>query len=134
MPLLHRKLVSLEATLTPFSTESQPETYVLQKGEYPYCIARRFNVHPTELLVLNRLQNRQTFFRGMVMQIPQSGNPFPGERMQKVHPTLHTVSSSNETMYTIACEFGDVQPLAIAQANNLPVDSALYVGQQLNIP
>jgi ABC-type dipeptide/oligopeptide/nickel transport system permease subunit/LysM repeat protein len=126
--------VTLEPTLTPFPTDAQPETYMLQKGEYPYCIARRLNVDPTELLVLNQMQNRQTFFSGMVLQIPQSGTPFPGERMQKAHPTTHTVSSSNETMYTIACEFGDVQPLAIAQANNLPVDSALYIGQQLNIP
>jgi hypothetical protein len=37
-------------------------------------------------------------------------------------------------MYTIACQFGDVDPLAIAQANDLPVESLLYVGQQLNIP
>jgi hypothetical protein len=126
--------VTVEPTLTSFPTDSQPETYRLQKGEYPYCIARRFDVDPTELLVLNGMQNRQTFFSGMALQIPQSGNPFPGQRMQKVHPTIHTVSSSNETMYTIACEFGDLQPLAIAQANNLPVDSALFVGQQLNIP
>jgi peptide/nickel transport system permease protein len=126
--------VTLEPTQTPFPTDSQPEIYVLQKGEYPYCIARRFNVDPAELLLLNRMQNRQTFFSGMVLQIPQSGNPFPGERMQRAHPTTHTVSSSNETIYTIACEFGDIQPLAIAQANNLPVDSALYVGQQLKIP
>jgi peptide/nickel transport system permease protein len=126
--------VTLEPTLTPLPTNPQPETYMLQRGEYPYCIARRFNVDPTELLVLNRMQNRQTFYTGMVLQMPQNGDPFPGERMQKAHPTIHTVSSSNETMYTIACEFGDVQPLAIAQANNLHVDSALYIGQQLNIP
>jgi len=106
----------------------------LQKGEYPYCIARRFNVDPTELLALNGMQNRQTFFSDMVLQIPQSGNLFPGERMQKIHPTVYAVSASNETLYTIACAFGDVQPLAIAQANNLPVDSVLYIGQQLNIP
>lgn len=121
-------------TPTPFPTNPQPATYALQKGEYPYCIARRFNVNPTELLALNGMQNRQTFYSGMVLQIPQSGNPFPGERMQRVHPTLYTVSASNETMYAVACAFGDVQPLAIAQTNNLPIDSTLYIGQQLNIP
>jgi LysM repeat protein len=129
-------LVVTEPTLTPtpFPTNPQPATYALQKGEYPYCIARRFNVNPTELLALNGMQNRQTFYSGMVLQIPQSGNPFPGERMQRVHPTLYTVSASHETMYTVACAFGDVQPLAIAQTNNLPIDSTLYIGQQLNIP
>jgi hypothetical protein len=30
--------------------------------------------------------------------------------------------------------FGDVDPLAIAQANNLSVDSVLYIVQQLTIP
>jgi hypothetical protein len=54
--------------------------------------------------------------------------------MQRVHPTVYPVSALNETMYTVACLFGDVQPLAIAQANNLSVDSVLYIGQQLNIP
>lgn len=54
--------------------------------------------------------------------------------MLKIHPVTYTVSTSNQTMYTIACEFGDVDPLAIAQANFLPVDSILYLGQQLNIP
>ena len=37
-------------------------------------------------------------------------------------------------MYTIACQFGDGDPLGIAEANNLPVDPMLYVGQPLNIP
>jgi hypothetical protein len=54
--------------------------------------------------------------------------------MQRIHPTTYTVSTSNQTMYTIACEFGDVDLLAIAQANHISVDSTLSVGQQLEIP
>ena len=123
-----------QLTPTPTPTDFQPETYILKPGEYPYCIARRFNVDPGELLVISGLSNRQTFYAGTVLQIPQTGNPYPGERMQKVHPAAYTVARSNETLYTVACQFGDVDPLAIAQANNLPVDSGLYVGQQLNIP
>ena len=119
-------------TLTP--TDLQPETYTLKPGEYPYCIARRFNVDPGELLVLNGLSNRQTFYAGTVLDIPQTGNPYPGERMQKVHPATYMVSGSDETLYTIACQFGDVDPAVIAQANGLPVDSVLDAGQQLNIP
>lgn len=121
-------------TLTPLPTISQPATYTLQRGEYPYCIARRFNVDPGELLVLNGMVNRETFYNGMVLQLPQTGNPFPGERMQRVHPAIYSVSRADETMYTIACEFGDVHPEAIAQANGLSVDSILFIGQQLNIP
>lgn len=78
--------------------------------------------------------NRDTFFAGMVLQMPQTGKPFPGERMQKAHPAPYTVSRADETMYTIACQFGDVDPAAIAQANGISIDSVLYTGQQLNNP
>jgi LysM repeat protein len=114
--------------------ESQPATYILQRGEYPYCIARRFNVDPGELLVLNGMSDRGTFYNGMVLQLPQTSKPFPGERKQRVHPALYTVSRADETIYTIACAFGDVHPEAIVQANGLSLDSVLSVGQQLNIP
>jgi peptide/nickel transport system permease protein len=123
-----------EPTQTPIPTVTPFTSYTLQRGEYPYCIARRFNIDPGELLVLNGLLNRQTFYAGTVLQIPQTGNPYPGERMQKAHPTIYTVSATDETMHTIACQFGDLDPLAIAQANHLPVGSALSVGQQLTIP
>jgi peptide/nickel transport system permease protein len=123
-----------EPTSTPNPTDARPVTYRLQRGEYPYCIARRFNIDPGELLTLNGLLNSQTFYAGTVLQLPQTGNPYPGERMQKAHPATYIVSGSSETMYTVACQFGDVDPLAIAQANYLPVDAALYASQQLNIP
>jgi LysM repeat protein len=105
----------------------------LQRGEYPYCIARRFNVDPGELLARNGLLNQQTFYAGTVLQIPQTGNAYPGERMQLAHPTTYTVSRADETFYTIACAFGDVDPQELAQANGLSIGSALYVGQQLNV-
>jgi peptide/nickel transport system permease protein len=126
--------VLAERTSTPVPTDAPPVTYSLQRGEFPYCIARRFNVDPGELLLLSGLSAHQTFYAGTVLQIPQTGNPYPGERMQKPHPASYTVSRSDETIYMIACQFGDVDPLAIAQANDLPVESLLYVGQQLNIP
>jgi len=54
--------------------------------------------------------------------------------MLKIHPATCTGSTSTQTMYTIACEFGDVDLLAIVRANLVPVDSVVYPGQQLNIP
>ncbi|HEX5942042.1 MAG TPA: LysM peptidoglycan-binding domain-containing protein [Anaerolineales bacterium] len=85
-------------------------------------------------LRLNGLFNSQTFCTGSILQIPQTGNPFPGEHMQQIHPATYAVSRPDETLHTIACAFGDVDPLAIGQANRISIDSALYVGQQLNIP
>jgi LysM repeat protein len=109
-------------------------TYTLHPGEFPYCIARRFNVDPKELLTLNGLSNGQTFLKGMVLQIPQTANPFPGERRLRDHPRSYTITTSNETTYTIACQFGDLDPVRIAEANHIAVDSILLIGQQLNIP
>jgi predicted thioesterase len=68
------------------------------------------------------------------LQIPQTGNPFPAERTLRIHSTNYIVSAANETMYTVACQFGDIDPLTVAQANHISVVSALPIGQQLNIP
>jgi LysM repeat protein len=126
--------VTLEPTLTPALAAMPPATYLLQRGEFPYCIARRFNVDPSELLTLSGLRNQSTFFAGTILTIPLTGNPFPGERRLLAHPAIYTVSASNETFHGIACQFGDLDPAAIAQVNQISVDSPLFVGQQLNIP
>lgn len=39
---------------------ARPSTYILEKGEWPYCIARRFNVNPDELLALSGLTAAQS--------------------------------------------------------------------------
>jgi hypothetical protein len=106
----------------------------LQAGEFPYCIARRFDIDPVDLLAFNGLGPAQTFYTGMTLQIPQNGNPFPAQRGLRVHPATYEVIQLDETIGGIACQFGDVDPIAIADANQLTVDSILFVGQQLRIP
>jgi LysM repeat protein len=98
-----------------------------------YCIARRFDVDPTEIETLNGLASGEIVYAGTALKIPQTGS-FPGDRALRSHPTTYTVTSSNETFYSIACLFGDVRPEAIAQANGMSVDAALPVGKTLNIP
>ncbi|HEX6036220.1 MAG TPA: LysM peptidoglycan-binding domain-containing protein [Anaerolineales bacterium] len=118
-------------TSAPVGT--RPAEWTLRKGEFPYCIARRFDVNPSTLLSLNGLSNGNIFYPGRTLKIPQSGS-FPGERALKAH-TPHRVGSSSETLYSIACLYGDVRPEDIASANNLAsADAALTSGQQLNIP
>ena len=124
----------VEPTQTPSLTTSVPLTYTIHVGEYPYCIARRLNINLDELLALNQLVNNKTFYAGTILQLPQTGNPFTGNRTLRTHPAIFTVSTARETIYQAACAFGDVDPLEIAQANNIPVDSDLFIGQQLNIP
>jgi LysM repeat protein len=112
---------------------SRPSTYTLQKGEFPYCIARRFDVNPDALLSLNGLSSGNLYYPNLTLKIPQTGS-FPDTRALRNHPATYTVSSSDETIYGIACLFGDVDPAAIAQANNLSAGTALTTGKQLSIP
>lgn len=112
---------------------SRPASYTLQKGEFPYCIARRFDVNPDALLSLNGLSSGNIYYPNLTLKIPQSGS-FPGTRALRNHPATYTVPSSTDTIYGIACLFGDVDPSAIAQANNIAVGAALTAGQQLSIP
>lgn len=127
-PTVERLAVS---TPEPGST---PSTYTLQVGEFPYCIARRFNVNPDELLALNNLADGSLYMPGLVLKIPQSGNPFPASRALRPHPATYTVSSSGETFYSIACLYGDVDPAAIASANGMALGSTLQIGTSIQIP
>lgn len=110
-----------------------PATYTLQRGEFPFCIARRFNVDPGELLRVNGLSSYSVFSTGMVLRIPQSGNTFPGNRALQPHPASYTVGGG-DTIHTIACAFGDVDPDAIAYVNGLTPPYRLTPGQVLQIP
>jgi LysM repeat protein len=113
---------------------SVPATYTLQGGEFPYCIARRFNVNPDELLSLNGLWDGGLYMPGLTLKIPQTGNPFPASRALRPHPATYTVASANETVNSIACLYGDVDPSAIASANGVAVGKALSIGTTLQIP
>ncbi len=120
--------------IVPTATPGRPSSYTLHAGEYPYCIARRFNVNQQELLTLNNISDGQLLQPGAVLKIPQTGNPYVGTRARNPHPTTYTVSSAEETIYSIACNFGDVDPTSIAIANNLASPYTLQIGQTLNIP
>jgi LysM repeat protein len=111
-----------------------PGSYTLQKGEFPYCIARRFNLDPAELLNLNSLASGDIYYPNLTLNIPQSGKPFPGTRALRSHPDTYTVADASLTLYGVACAYGDADPAAIAQANNLSLSANLTVGQQLSIP
>lgn len=120
--------------ITPVATTVviRPATYTLQIGEYPYCIARRFNVNPNDLLVVNGLTDGQLFQPGLTLKIPSTGT-FPGPRALHTHPGTYIVVA-DDTIYKIACYFGDVDPFVIATANKLVAPYKLTIGQTLTIP
>ena len=114
---------------------SRPGSYTLQKGEFPYCIARRFNVDPAELLSVNGLSNGDVYYPNLTLTIPQTGKPFPGTRALKSHPDTYTVADASLTVYGVACAYGDVDPNSIVSANSgVTLTSPLTVGQTLSIP
>jgi len=117
----------------PTVTPGIPTTYTLQRGEFPFCIARRFNVNQTELLALNGLTLNSRPDVGFTLKIPQTGNHFVSPRALKSHPTTYTVKAG-DTIYSIACAFGDVSPDMIALVNGLSAPYNLSVGQVLQIP
>jgi LysM repeat protein len=117
----------------PTPTPGKPSSWTLQTGEFPYCIARRFNVNPSELLRLNGLSTDSLVFAGMTLKIPQTGDTFPGSRSLKSRPTNYTVAAG-DNIYSIACQFGDADPYAIAAANGLTSPYRLNAGQSLYIP
>jgi len=120
-------------TTTPYPPGVRPASYTLQNGEFPYCIARRFNVDPDALLNASGLTSPDLYYAGLTLVIPQSG-AFPGSRMLASHPTTYSVLSGDETVYSVACKYGDVDPAAIASANGISVSADLTIGQALKIP
>ena len=121
------------ATARPSGSAGRPATYTVQQGEFPYCIARRFNVNPADLLSANGLTGSSALYPGAKLTIPQTGS-FPGDRSLMKHPDTYTVDSAGTTIYGVACQYGDVLPEEIASANGISVSSALTVGQKLSIP
>jgi LysM repeat protein len=115
------------------STPVVPASYVLQQGEFPYCLARRFNIDPGTLLSTNGLNTNSAVSPGTSLTIP-TGTTWSGAARERMpHPATYTVKSG-DTIYSIACAYGDVFPESIAEANALQAPYALTVGQVLQIP
>lgn len=115
-------------------TLTRPVTYTLQANEDPYCIARRYNLDIGELLSQNNLTTDSKLATGAVLKIPATNHRWSsGARVLMQHPTSYTVRSG-DTLYQIACAYGDVSPEAIIVVNNLTEPYTLSAGQVLNIP
>jgi LysM repeat protein len=69
---------------------------------------------------------------GLVLTIPTAG-VFGSERALLAHPTTYVVQTG-DSIYSIACKFGDVDPVNIAAVNGLGAPYTLTVGASLQIP
>jgi len=117
----------------PQFISSIPEVYTLHKGEFPWCLARRFNINPHQIMKINGFYSGQIFHPGQPVWLPQSPRPFPGNRALRTHTAFYTVRH-RDTIYSIACYFGDIDPIAIAELNGIPAPYRLVVGQVLAMP
>ncbi len=124
---------SAPLVVVPTATPGIPTSHTIQKGESVFCISRRFDLNPNEVLALNNLGTGTIVSPGQVLRIPQTGNPFPGPRALHPHPDTYIVGRG-ETIFGVACFYGDVDPMAIAFANGLSAPYTLSEGQQLQIP
>lgn len=113
---------------------SIPESYTLTNGEFPYCIARRFDIAPSALLSANGLSTSSVTYPGTVLKIPKDAAKFnQGARSLRQHPTTYTVRAG-DTVNSIACLFGDVDPRAIEDANGFSGSYTMNVGSSIQIP
>ncbi len=110
-----------------------PDSYTLHKGEFVFCLARRFNILPKDIMTLNGYESGDILYPGEVVQIPSNSRTYIGERALQYHPTTYSVIPG-DTLYSISCLFGNVDPRAIAVANDLDIDQTLTSGTILQIP
>lgn len=123
---------TITRTLPPIPTVVVPATYTLHEGEFPYCLARRFNRNQDDILALNGLTNSSIVSPGETLTIPTSGT-FPGQRSLLPSPAAYYVLVG-DTIYSIACRYGDVDPMGIAAANGLSSPYTLTPGTTIQIP
>ncbi len=115
-------------------TLTRPSTYTLQKGEWPICIARRYDLDINSLFSANGLSMASKPGVGTVLKIPSSGNWSEaafGKRALRAHGDYKV--NSGDTVYTIACYFGDVSPEAILAVNGIS-EGDVKSGMTLKIP
>jgi LysM repeat protein len=124
-----------EAAVINTPVVKRPSTYVLQKGEWPICIARRYDLDLSSFFAANGLTMDSKPMAGTSLRIPSSGNwsAGTGGRALKAHPATYTVVAG-DTVYTIACKYGDVTPEAILAVNSLSSASDIKAGMSLKIP
>jgi len=137
----------LESLARPVWAAPDHDTYIIQRGDTLFSIARRYGTTIETLQRLNGLANPHQIKAGQVLIVPDSGGgnaPVAAQSWPNSSPALSIgTTASIETcsyvvqrgdyLYKIARKFG-ISPLQLARANGLSGASRLIPGQVLNIP
>lgn len=127
------------SAVNPYGTnENGLTTYTLQQGEDVVCLGRRFGISVSQLLTLNQLEDVNAAGAGSVITLPKNAQQWKstdgyGNVILQRHPAYYVVQSG-DTMFSIACAFGNVRPEAIAEGNDMKLGEALQPGTQIYIP
>ncbi len=126
-----QKLVIPNCAPGPTPPSGQCITYVVQRGDTLYSLARRFGTTVNDIALQNNIVNPSLIFVGQKLTIcPEGTAPPPSEPPAEC--TLYTVQTG-DTLFSIALRFGSTVQ-AIAQANNITNPNLIFAGQQLCIP
>ncbi|MBI4299934.1 MAG: LysM peptidoglycan-binding domain-containing protein [Chloroflexi bacterium] len=122
--------VGLLAVSRPSSAgASDPDTYVVQRGDTIYQIARRLDVSPSALIQLNQLADPWLIFPGQVLRIPsqKGGAPPPVSPPQPPLPVPTDGSWITERFKVTAyCKVGNMSGGKFVYEGAAAADASLF--------
>lgn len=121
-----------------YGTSNGLTTYTMQKGDFLICLGRRFNVSLGHLMAQNGISSPDELGVGDTVLLPRNPSPWSlmdgyGPQRLILHPTTY-ITKDGDTLFSIACSFGDVLPEDIAKQNQLVLGEPLQVGLSILIP
>ncbi|MEK6199445.1 MAG: LysM peptidoglycan-binding domain-containing protein, partial [Psychrobacter sp.] len=133
-------------TIEPLSsanttTESQPDSYVVQSGDTLIGTANRFGLSVTQLASYNNLSSRSDLMRGQKLWLipgkvtaPASTPAAPSSKPSKsTTATKNYKVKSGDGLIALARQF-NISTDVLASLNGIRTTDSLYVGQTLKIP
>ncbi len=139
VPTVRPKNQPYDPNIMMYGRDSEGRTtYTLQEGEDLICLGRRFDVSLKQLLTLNGLSAPEEAGTGTVITLPNDAEPWSlvdgyGKRRLNPHPAVVN-PRPDDSIFSLACTFGDVRPEDIAVANQLVLGEPIPSGMQVTIP